>query len=344
MKPVALLGPQRLKPTVGEAARRLGVRGRCAVITAGWQEREDETEELEAALGLPIANLRLYARWERLRTEDPALALAHRARQDRLRRLQALYRERLGGLMGTARKLLAMHGEPSLLDPERASAVAAVRALDAHHLQRITQTHLEFEEEAHPGARAAVAGQRADLARVLADCEAVVIAGGHVAVLSSRLRLFALEPLLRDKVLIAWSAGAMALTDRVVLFHDQPPWGAGDAEVLDFGMGLAPDLVVLPHARRRLQLANRARVLLMARRFRPAACVPLDEGEAIERIDGAWRTEGARLLASDGEVRVSGSTARPVAVPPVAAAVERGPAADDAPAIEQAPSAPEGAL
>lgn len=322
MKPVALLGPQRLQPTVGEAARRLGVRGPCAVITAGWQEREDETEELEAALGLPTVNLRLYARWERLRTEDPVLALAHRARQDRLRRLQALYRERLGGLMSTTRKLLGMPGEADLLDPERASAVAAVRALDAHHLQRITRTNLEFETEAHPGARAAVAGQRAALARMLDDCDSVILAGGHVAVLLGRLRLFALESMLRDKALIAWSAGAMALTDRVVLFHDQPPWGAGDAELLDFGLGLAPGVVVLPHAKRRLRLEDRERVRLMARRFRPAACVPLDLGDHIERIDGTWRTDGARLLASDGEVRISGSTTRPLAAPPVEAPEE----------------------
>lgn len=318
MRPVVLLGPQRLQPTVGEAARRLGLRGRCAVITAGWQEREDETEELQAALGLPIVNLRLYARWERLRAEDPTLGAAHRARQDRLRRLQGLYRERLGGLMAAARKLHGMEGEADLLEPERHSAVQAVRALDDHHLQRITETHLAFDEDAHPGARAAVAGQRAALARVLAECEAVVMAGGHIAVLLSRLRLFRVGPLLRDKPLIAWSAGAMALCDRVVLFHDSPPWGAGDAELLDFGLGLAPDVVVLPHAKRRLRLGDPNRVVLLARRFRPAACVPLDEGDAIERVDGAWRFDGARLLASDGEVKKpAGPTAGPPAVPPV---------------------------
>lgn len=301
MKPVALLGPQRLRPTVGHAARRLGLRGPCAIITAGWQEREDEDDELKAALGLPGQNLRLYARWERLRMEDPVLARAHRERQDRLRRLQSLYRERLGGLMTTARKLHEMDGPPDLLEPERRSAISAVRALDEHHLQRVVETNLAFEEEAHPGARAAVAGQRAELARILGDCEAVVIAGGHVAVLLNRLRLFRLDTLLRDKPLIAWSAGAMALTDRVVLFHDSPPQGAGWAELLDFGLGLAPDVVVLPHARRRLRLDDPIRVRLLSRRFRPAACVPLDEGDHIDRIAGAWRF-GA-LLGTDGGMR-----------------------------------------
>lgn len=304
LKSIALLGPQRLKPTVGDAAERLGLRGPCAIVTAGWQEREAEDDELRAALRLDGPNLRLYARWERLRTEDPVLAEAHRARQDRLRRLQGLYRERLSGLMGIARKLHEMEGPADLLDPERRSAISAVRALDEHHAQRVVQTHLEFEEDAHPGARAAVAGQRAALARTLADCEAVIIAGGHVAVLINRLRLFRLEPLLRDKVLIAWSAGAMALTDRVVLFHDSPPQGAGWAEVLDFGLGLAPDVVVLPHAKRRLHLDDPVRVELLARRFRPAVCVPLDEGENIERIDGTWALH--RALDSEGQVRRMG--------------------------------------
>jgi hypothetical protein len=301
LKPVALLGPQRLLPTVGDAARRLGLRGPCAIITAGWQEREAEDEELRAALGLGGPNLRLYERWERLRQEDPALARAHRDRQDRLRRLQSLYRERLGGLMSTARKLLEMEGPADLLEPERRSAISAVRALDEHHLQRVVETNLAFEDEAHPGARAAVAGQRAAIARILADCEAVIIAGGHVAVLLNRLRLFRLDSLLRDKPLIAWSAGAMALADRVVLFHDSPPQGAGWAELMDFGLGLAPDVVVLPHARRRLRLDDPVRVRLLSRRFRPAACVPLDEGDYIDRVAGTWRF--GLVLGTDGGMR-----------------------------------------
>ncbi|MCA9539646.1 MAG: hypothetical protein KC620_12205 [Myxococcales bacterium] len=64
MTTIALLGPQRLAPTIGEEIARLGLRGPMAVITAGWQEREPEDEELCAAAGVPCKNLQLYARWE----------------------------------------------------------------------------------------------------------------------------------------------------------------------------------------------------------------------------------------------------------------------------------------
>jgi hypothetical protein len=67
----------------------------------------------------------------------------------------------------------------------------------------------------------------------------------------------------------------MALSDRVVLFHDSPPQGPGAAEVLDAGLGVATGIVVLPQPETRLRLDDAARVELMARRFSPATCVAL---------------------------------------------------------------------
>ncbi len=45
----------------------------------------------------------------------------------------------------------------------------------------------------------------------------------------------------------------MVVCETVVLFHDSPPQGAGNAEVLDAGLGLARGVIALPHARRRLR-------------------------------------------------------------------------------------------
>ena len=80
----------------------------------------------------------------------------------------------------------------------------------------------------------------------------MLIAGGHVAVLVNRLRLFGMRALLGHKPIAAWSAGAMALTTRVLLFHDRPPQGAGNAEIFEHGLDLVPDAVFLPHAATRL--------------------------------------------------------------------------------------------
>jgi hypothetical protein len=84
------------------------------------------------------------------------------------------------------------------------------------------------------------------------------------------LRLFAATPGPAD--VLAWSAGAMALTDRVVLFTD------GRAETYAYGLGLLPGTVLLPHARRRLPVDDPVRLGALARRFAPARCVVLDDG------------------------------------------------------------------
>jgi hypothetical protein len=59
----------------------------------------------------------------------------------------------------------------------------------------------------------------------------------------------------RPLPVFAWSAGAMAVTDRVVLFHDSPPAGPpATPRSSAHGLGLFPGVVALPHARRRLRL------------------------------------------------------------------------------------------
>ena len=171
--------------------------------------------------------------------------------------------------------------------------MAAVRAVNT-----------AFRERMQPAARPAVARHRAELGEQLTGCAGLAIAGGHVAVLLNRLQLFDLPALCPGLPILAWSAGAMALCQRVVLFHDFPPEAEGNAEVLGAGLGLLERLVLLPHARHRLDLDDAARVSLMARRFDPAVCVPLDEGQSA--VAGAALTagEGLRSLQRDGAVRV----------------------------------------
>src|SRR5437868_361239 len=62
MPVVVLLGPQRLKPTLVEAFQATGVTGPVAAVTAGWEEREDEIEELSEHLARPVRDLLLLRR------------------------------------------------------------------------------------------------------------------------------------------------------------------------------------------------------------------------------------------------------------------------------------------
>ncbi|MEM9555086.1 MAG: Type 1 glutamine amidotransferase-like domain-containing protein [Acidobacteriota bacterium] len=309
--PLILLGPQRLQPVLRPQLDRLAERGQLGdepsgpvvAVTAGWQEREGENDELATHLEREVIDLRLHGRTEEVFAADPELAAAHRRRQDRLQELQRLYRYRLDFALEPARELMRRPGDDPLLVAEREAAIDAVRELDRRHLENVEAEHRRFLETWSPAARPEVVRHRDELAQQIEGAAAIAIAGGHVAVLANRLRLFDLVPLLRRRPILAWSAGAMVLARRIVLFHDSPPQGAGNPDVLDQGLGLH-DLVPLPHARHRLRLEDPARVALFARRFAPERCTPLDEGMALERhADGAWReVASAYRLDAGGEV------------------------------------------
>jgi hypothetical protein len=182
-----------------------------------------------------------------------------------------------------------------------AEAIGAVRDLDAAHLRRVGAVRGEFYEGLRPHDRPVIAEHRADVMGLLADAAAVAVAGGHVGVLADTLHLFNIAASLRSPV-IAWSAGAMALTDRIVLFNDRAPQGPGHPEIYGAGLSLLRNLVALPHASARLLLGETPRMAVFARRFTPARCVLLEPGTRVD-IDGDGdRLPGTRVLAADGHV------------------------------------------
>ena len=152
-----------------------------------------------------------------------------------------------------------------------------------------------------PGERRALAQHRAEVQGILDDCDAVAIAGGHGSTLIGRMRFLDVASGLMNKPILAWSAGAMVLTDRVIAFHDRPPEGAGNAEVLDVGLGLAPGLVALPHGAARLKLDDHPRMALFAQRFAPAECICLDAGNRGRLTSRTWAfTPGTLRISRDG--------------------------------------------
>jgi len=300
-----LLGPQRLAPDLVAAFDHLGIEGQVAAITAGWQEREGEDEELQEHLKRPVVDLELHRRLEEVFAEDPELFRLHRARQDRLRALQRLYRYRLDFALEPARGVLGRHGGTELLAAEREAAITAVRRLDAEHLERIVKIHKDFKAHHDPAERPSMRHHRGEIIRILERSAAVAVAGGHVAVLVNRLRLFGMPELLVHRPLFAWSAGAMALSERIVLFHDSPPQGAGNAEILDAGIALVRGVVPLPQASKRLRLDDSVRVSLFVRRFAPDLCLPLDPGVTVALKGDRWTSLAkGRKLEADGGIEV----------------------------------------
>jgi hypothetical protein len=302
--PIVLLGPQRLQRTLGAVVDEIGAPGDFAAVTAGWQEREDEIDELRAHLDRRVVNLRLYARAEEALREAPDFAKAYRERRLRLRELSEHHRVRLDAMEKSLRKLMRADGRPELLDPEREAAVDDLRRLDAHQRRRIEEIQREFEDFWKPEERPEVVRHRREIAALLRSCGALALAGGNVAVLMNRLRLFDVKSHVGHLTVFAWSAGAMACSEEIVLFHDDPPQGAGRPEIFGEGLKLVPGVLPLPHATKRLRLDDRVRVSMFARRFAPLACVAMDLGHGLAWAGGAWKkvAGGARRLTTDGDV------------------------------------------
>ncbi len=303
---VALLGPQHgATPDVGAALAELGIRGQVALVTAGYQEREPDDAAIVASLGVPAVNLKLHARATEVFAGDPEFAAAYRARQARLRHIQSFYRIRLDATDDGARRIAVRHVDSKLLAQEEKVSVDQFRQLDVDHIERCAALRREFDDTWHSLARPLVASHQAELRHALEGCSALVIAGGHVASLLNRLVLFDVLELARFKPVIAWSAGAMVLTERVLLFHDYPPYGSDIAQILDAGLGLVGGIVVLPDAKRRVRFDDRGGIQRFARRMAPATCVAMDPGARVIFEGGKIAQASAARLTSSGEVETS---------------------------------------
>lgn len=298
---VTLLGPQR-RPTLDRVVRSLDLDGPFATVTAGWQDREADDTELDALLDGASVNLALHARWLDVVERDPEYAVAEIEHRAVLDELQTLYRVQLESALRAVTAIAVRAGErPRATAAALEDAEAVVRIVDEHHLARVRAASARFHAAWQLEERDVIAGHRQELRRVLAGTPALVVAGGHVGVLVQLLHLFNLAPFAPATV-VAWSAGAMALTERVVLFHDHAAQGAGGDEVHDEGVGLVPGAVLLPHARRRLRVDDPVRMGVLARRFAPARCVVLDDGVRLDLGPDGALPAGARIVDQSGQV------------------------------------------
>jgi cyanophycinase-like exopeptidase len=202
---------------------------------------------------------------------------------------------------------------PDLVDRELDRAIDTVRDIDDQMLSSLRDLRVAFPQMVHSIEHPEVKALRAQAAEMIAGADAIVIAGGHVAVLLNRIHFFGVHTLLQDaldegKVVVAWSAGAMVMTNRIALFYDDPPDGPAEAEVLDHGLGLLPGVVLYPHARRRLRIHDSNRVARLARRFAPSESLALENGAWLEHTPRGWTNRGhpqsAFRLATDGSIQL----------------------------------------
>jgi hypothetical protein len=298
---IALLGPQGTQPDIGTVLGELGIKGPVSLVRAGYQEREGDDAELVRAFGVPAVNLTLHARGNDVFKNATEFAAAYSARQQRLRYMQGFYRTRLDGIEDAARKISIRYVDAELLEQEEKVSVDQYRHMDNDHIERCQAVKLAFDRNWPIDKVDVLATHRTKVRELMEPTEALVIAGGHVATLLNRLQLFGVLDNVGDKPIIAWGAGAMVLMERIVLFHDYPPYGSDIAQVLDTGLGLARGYIVLPDPRRRINLEARAGIQRFARRMAPATCVAMDHGARMFFVNGQLQSARAIRLTTQGD-------------------------------------------
>jgi hypothetical protein len=296
-----LLGPQRFLTTAGSVVHGIAPDGPVVTVTAGWQDRESADDELDEVMGGRTRNLRLYERLTDVLETDEHFATEALAHRDAMDELAGLYSLRLQRALESLYVVARRPARQDIADAAFADAVRGVRDIDAWYLRTVDQLYGELEAAASPVDSEPIARHRREVADQLRDAAVLAVAGGHVGVLVRCLRLFAVVAP-RELPVVAWSAGAMAMTERVVLYNDRGPQGIQGSEVWDRGAARVRDVVAMPHARRRLRLDDPVHVKVLVRRFAPATCLLLDDGTTVEIGDDGQVPESARVLTESGGI------------------------------------------
>ena len=300
-----LLGPQRFRTTVGAVIRTVAPEGAVATVTAGWRDRESDTDELDAALDGRGRHLHLYGRLADVLDSDRRFAAAALAHGDAVDELAGIYSLRLQRALDSVYTVQRRTVRTDLAALALADGVRVVQIIDQWYLDAVYQLHGEFQAAAPPEESEPIQRHRAEVAEAIGQASAIAIAGGHVGQLLRCLKLFEVN-LTPQQPVVAWSAGAMSLTERVVLYHDRGPGGVVGSEIWDRGLGRVPRIVAMPHARRRLQMDDAMLLRVLARRFGDARCLLLDDGARVVLGPNGELPAEARVIGDDGIVHSFG--------------------------------------
>ncbi|EYF00663.1 Type 1 glutamine amidotransferase-like domain-containing protein [Chondromyces apiculatus] len=160
-------------------------------------------------------------------------------------------------------------------------ALSTLEANDDHLFQLLAEIERRAFDAAgavyHPGWRAT----RERLEQRILDANTILLFGGRLDLLLDALRFFRLreplaEALRRGAQIVAMSAGAMSLCERVIVYDDfaETP---RDFQLYDRGLGLVRDLQLFPHCMERIQTDDPDNLAYLARRFRHQACIGLNQ-------------------------------------------------------------------
>jgi peptidase E len=167
------------------------------------------------------------------------------------------------------------------LSQQLRQALATLEANDDHLVNLLD----EIERRAFDAAGLAYAPAwreaRERLERRILSANTIMLFGGGLDPLLDALRFFRLrdvlaEALRRGAQIVAMSAGAMVLCERVIIYNDFSQ-KRRDFQLYDRGLALVRDLQLFPHCMERIQTDDPDNLAYLARRFRHHACVGLNQ-------------------------------------------------------------------
>ena len=281
---IHILGPQSPTSNIEDVLKIHCPPGPIAIISAGWRYDEDDISALTQAIDREIYHLPLYEWFDELGGMEPELSGLHRMRRRRILAYKKVYHLQLQSALESWESIRKLHRkQPSLYEQDEENACRIIQNLDQQCLDRLEEIRSDFTAIEQPWLHETALPLYEEIAFTLSRCKAVIITGGHVAILRNRLKFFGLQNLLHEFLddgnqIYAWSAGAMALSHRIVLYHDDPPWEKGYPEIMDSGLGLLNRVIFFPHASSRLDLSDPNRIERLSRRFAPDTCICLENG------------------------------------------------------------------
>jgi peptidase E len=180
------------------------------------------------------------------------------------------------GHYGEGRRLLRY-----ALSRELRQALATLEANDDHLVDLLREVEQRAFDAAGVAYDPAWRAARGRLEERILSANSILLFGGRLDLLLDALRFFRLrdalaEALRRGAQIVAMSAGAMALCERVIVYDDLAATRR-DFQLYDRGLALVRDLQLFPHCMERIQTDDPDNLAYLARRFRHHVCVGLNQ-------------------------------------------------------------------
>jgi hypothetical protein len=301
-QPLLLLGQQRESPRLSEVLARWRIQGSVGLVSAGWEEDEEDDQWVRDAIDLPVVNSQLYQLADRMFQDDPEVLTLLRERQDRLRDLREINALQTEQLFALARELWRRIEENAGAVGPFQQTMAHLREVDRTYLRAVSTVIKEYEQRIAPRVRPSIQSYQQAVLRRMEGCQALLLAGGHVGVLLNRLNLCRLLQHLQLPI-IAWSGGAMALGERVFFYDHFIPHAKKEVELSRQGMRLFSGLQVFPRAAERLNLQDQSELAILARRIE-TPCLLLEPNSEIQwSTAGNLSASGVRVADANGEIQ-----------------------------------------